>query len=37
MAIVVIEHSASAGVERLGTTLRDYGHRLRAEIGRAHV
>jgi GMP synthase-like glutamine amidotransferase len=29
MAIVVFEHSSSTGARRLGTTLRDYGHRLR--------
>ena len=29
MAIVVFEHGASAGAQRLGRTLRDYGHRLR--------
>lgn len=29
MAIVVFEHSTTAGAERLGSTLRDYGHRLR--------
>lgn len=29
MAILVIEHSDLCGVERLGQTLRDYGHRLR--------
>jgi GMP synthase (glutamine-hydrolysing) len=29
MAIVVLEHSRSTGAERLATTLRDYGHRLR--------
>ncbi len=29
MAIVVFEHSTVAGAERLGSTLRDYGHRLR--------
>lgn len=29
MAIVVLEHSEVAGAERLGSTLRDYGHKLR--------
>ncbi len=29
MAIVILEHSDSAGAKRLGATLRDYGHRLR--------
>ncbi len=29
MAIIVLEHSESAGCRRLGATLRDHGHRLR--------
>lgn len=29
MAVVVFEHSPTCGVMRLGSTLRDYGHRLR--------
>ncbi len=29
MAIIVLEHSESAGCQRLGATLRDHGHRLR--------
>ncbi len=29
MAIVLVEHSPSAGAGRLGTALRDHGHRLR--------
>jgi len=29
MAILVFEHSAHSGIDRLGETLRDYGHRLR--------
>ena len=29
MAIVVLQHSPTAGAMRLGATLRDYGHRLR--------
>lgn len=29
MAIVVLQHGESAGAGRMGTTLRDYGHRLR--------
>ncbi len=29
MAIIVLEHSESAGCRRLGQTLRDHGHRLR--------
>ncbi len=29
MAIVILQHGTSTGALRLGTTLRDYGHRLR--------
>lgn len=29
MAILVFEHASRTGIMRLGTTLRDYGHRLR--------
>ncbi len=29
MAIVILDHSDDAGAKRLGSTLRDYGHRLR--------
>lgn len=34
MSILIFEHSDSTGAERLGQTLRDYGHRLR--IVRVH-